>query len=61
TNNAAQPFLPSGKPGAAIALVVIGGAACALYAVLCYLLRVAELWSIREMFRKPKAVADSPD
>jgi len=55
TNNAIERFLPAGKPGAAIALVVIGGGACLLYAALCYLLRVPELWSIREMFRKPKA------
>lgn len=54
-NNAATGFLPPGKTGAAIALAVIGGAACALYAALCYLLRVPELRSIREMFRKPKA------
>lgn len=60
TNNAIERFLPAGKPGAAIALVVIGGGACLLYAAICYLLRVPELWSIREMFRKPKAAETTP-
>ena len=54
-SNAVSPLLPTGKWGAAMVLVVVGGGACLLYAALCYALRVPELWSIREMFRKPKA------
>ncbi len=59
-----EPFLPGGKPGALIALLVVGGGACFVYAVLCYFLRVPELWTIREMFRKPRVptgATDAPD
>lgn len=55
-NEAITPFLlPHAKIGALIALLVVGGGACVVYGVLCYLIKVEELWTIREMFRKPKA------
>ena len=54
-NRVLEPFLPRGKMGALLVLGVVGGGACLLYAAICYVLRVPELWSIREMFRKPKA------
>ncbi|MBC7804681.1 MAG: hypothetical protein H7145_00835, partial [Akkermansiaceae bacterium] len=60
-DQALEPFLPGGKGGALIALLVVGGGACLVYAVLCYLLRVPELWTIREMFRKPKVPTGATD
>ncbi|MBC8139159.1 MAG: murein biosynthesis integral membrane protein MurJ [Fibrella sp.] len=60
-NQALEPFLPGGKGGALIALLVVGGGACVAYAVLCYLLRVPELWTIREMFRKPRVPTGATD
>lgn len=54
---ALDPHLPQGTIGAALDIVLIGGAACVLYAVFCYVLRVQELLTIKDMFRKPKPTA----
>ena len=49
-----ERFLPHGTIGAALAVIGFGGIACAVYVGMCYVLRVPELRTIREMFRKPK-------
>ena len=50
-----DPYLPDTRGGAAIALLVAGENALLVYVVACWLLRVPELRSVREMFRRKKA------
>ncbi len=47
-------FLPRGTVGAGLAVVLFGGLACVVYVLICYLLRVPELRTFKEMFRKPR-------
>jgi putative peptidoglycan lipid II flippase len=53
--------LPDGKVGSLVTVLAAGSAAVAVYGGLCYALRVPELRTIKEMFRKPRrAGADGP-
>ena len=51
--------LLDGRLASALTLVVAGGVGLGVYVALCRVLRVPELRTVREMFRRPKNAPDT--